>query len=263
MEKLPHTLSPKTPRHAWRWWALAAAGAAVLAVAGCTVWRLGEARALARASEPFQQRPDAPALALLVVGDSTAVGTGATHPAASLAGLLGTAYPRLRIDNHARDGARFNEVPAQLARAAAGGDKRWDVILICAGGNDVIRGTDEVELAQAIQRSFEQALKLLKPGGKVVTQPAGNVGNAPFFLPPVSSLMSRRARSLHTSVRTAAQAQGVAVVNLYKDAEADPFAQRKELNASDGLHPSDAGYQVWRDELLAQTDLAQRLSAAR
>jgi len=44
--------------------------------------------------------------------------------------------------------------------------------------------------------------------------------------------------------------------------DADPFVQRPEMNADDGLHPSDAGYRVWRDELLAQTDLAERLAPA-
>jgi lysophospholipase L1-like esterase len=34
------------------------------------------------------------------------------------------------------------------------------------------------------------------------------------------------------------------------------------LNAMDGLHPSDAGYRVWFNELMAQAVLAERLSAA-
>ena len=36
-----------------------------------------------------------------------------------------------------------------------------------------------------------------------------------------------------------------------------------ELNARDGLHPSDAGYRVWFDQLMAQADLAGPLAAAR
>jgi len=247
-------------RVAWRL-ALAASVAALATLAGCTVSRLGEARALARASTAFQQEPAAPMLRLLVVGDSTGVGTGATQPAASVAGLLGTAYPRLLVHNQAADGARFDAVPAQLA--AAPGNQGYDVVLIQAGGNDVIRGTDVAALAQVLDRSFSAAKARLRPGGVAIVQPAGNVGNAAFFLPPLSQLMSQRARELHAAARSAAARHGLVYVNLYQEAAQDPFVQRPELHAADGLHPSDAGYRVWRDELLAQTDLATRLAPAR
>ena len=96
-----------------------------------------------------------------------------------------------------------------------------------------------------------------------IVQPAGNVGNAAFFLPPLSQLMSQRARELHSAVRSVAARHGVVFVNLYQEAAPDPFVQRPGLHASDGLHPSDAGYRIWHDELLAQTDLATRLAPAR
>jgi lysophospholipase L1-like esterase len=236
-------------------------GTCALLATGCAVWRLGEARALTRASEPFEQHPSGAALRLLVVGDSTAVGTGASTPAHSVAGLLGTRYRSLWIDNRARDGAKFEEVPIQLS--ADGHTAGYDVVLICAGGNDMMRGTSMDALAASLERSFILANRQLKAGGVVLVQPAGNVGNAPFFFPPVSGLMSGRSRQFHTAVQAAAARHGVRYVGLYKEKAQDPFAQRKDLHASDGLHPSDAGYRVWYDELLAQTDLAQRLIAAR
>lgn len=242
---------------------LAAVGATVLTATGCTVWRLGEARALARASEPFQQQPSAPALHLLVVGDSTGVGTGATVPAHSLAGLLGSAYPRLRIVNRSRDGARFAEMPAQLAQAAGQPPGGWDLILVSAGGNDVMRGTDHAALAAAIDRSLAEAHARLAPGGLLMVQPPGNVGHAPFFFPPVSVWMNRRSADLHAAVRMAADRHGAVMVTMARSRDADPFVLHPELNARDGLHPSDAGYRVWRDELLAQSGAAARLEAAR
>jgi lysophospholipase L1-like esterase len=235
-------------------------GVCAALVTGCAFWRLGEARALTSASEAFEQHPSNATLRLLVVGDSTAVGTGASSPAGSVAGLLGSRFPRLWVDNRARDGARFDEVPAQLR--AANNTPGYDVVLICAGGNDVMRDTDIHALTSSVQSSFVAAKGALKPGGLVLVQPAGNVGNAPFFWPPVSSLMSRRSRIFHTMVQAAAEQHGVRYVRLYKDKAQDPFVQRNDLHASDGLHPNDAGYAVWRDELLAQSDLTQRLAAA-
>lgn len=248
----------------WSWYAvLAVSGASLLLLAGCTVWRLGEARALARASEPFQQRPVAAALHLLVVGDSTGVGTGASHPGRSVAGLLGAAHPQLAVHNRARDGARFDEVPGQLAARPGDPAAGFDLIIINAGGNDVIRGTGPEALARALDRAFAAAQARLAPGGLALVQPPGMVGHAPFFLPPVSTLMNQRAAALHAQARAAAARHGLGYVDMARPRAEDPFVQRPELNASDGLHPSDAGYRLWHGELLAQSDLASRLSAAR
>lgn len=240
-------------------WSLLLAGVVVLAlllVSGCTVWRIGQASDLAKRSEPLQHTPANPALRLLIVGDSTAVGTGASSPQTSLGGLLARDYPRLRIDNRAADGAKFDDVVTQLS----GDSDRYDLVLIQAGGNDVIR----LRNMDAVRADVERALTLAKArAGRVIVMPAGNVGNAPFFYPPLSWWMSSRARSLHALVRDAAQRHGAAYVNLYKDKANDPFAQQLELNAADGLHPSDAGYRVWFTELMNQAALAPVLEPAR
>jgi lysophospholipase L1-like esterase len=234
-----------------------AVAAALLLSAGCAATRLHESVQLARQSEPLQRPLARPSARLLIVGDSTAVGTGASAPEASLAGLLAQAYPGLLIENRGRDGATFAEVPQQLE---AGGSARFDAVLVLAGGNDVIRlrGLDTLpdHLARITTLARARA-------DTVVLMPAGNVGNAPFFFPPLSWWMSSRSRALHDQVREAAAQQGAAYVNLYKDKRDDPFAQQKSLNARDGLHPSDAGYRLWFKELLAQSPLGQRLAAAR
>ena len=228
----------------------------MLATSGCAAWRIGKASELAQRSEPLQQVPADPALRLLIVGDSTGVGTGASAPQASLAGLLAQTYPRLQIDNRARDGATFADVIGQLDAVTA----RYDLVLVQAGGNDVIR----LRKLEDVRADVDRVMSLAHArGGRVVVMPAGNVGNAPFFFPPVSWLMTSRARSLHGFVREAAARHQAAYVNLFKDKADDPFAQRRELNAADGLHPSDAGYRVWFDELMAQGRLATVLEPAK
>ena len=230
-------------------------GLVVLSTAGCAASRLWRAAELARASTPLQAVPPSAALRLLVVGDSTAVGTGASSGQTSLAGLLAQSYPNLLIDNRAQDGARFDGVVEQLS---AGG--RFDFVLIMAGGNDVMRFRN----ADATRADIDRAATLAQGlAPRVAFLPAGNVGNAPFFFPPVSWLMTSRARELHAAVQAAAARTGAAYVNLFKPPEDDPFVQRPGLHAADGLHPSDAGYRVWRDELLAQTGWENELTAAR
>ena len=231
-----------------------AAAAVVLVTSGCAAWRIGQAADLARQSTPFQQNPVNPKLSLLIVGDSTGVGTGASAPGNSLAGLLGSAYPGLRIDNRARDGATFADVLRQFE-----GTRRFDLVLVQAGGNDVIRLHPDEDMRADIDRVTALARER---SDRVVLMPAGNVGNAPFFFAPVSQLMTKRARRLHGFVREAAERHGAVVVNLFKEKADDPFVQTPGLHAVDGLHPSDAGYRLWRDELLAQSGWAAVLAGA-
>lgn len=243
--------------------ALAAAAALVL-VPGAR--RLATAAELARASEPYRQAPADPALRLLIVGDSTAVGTGASSPEASLAGRIGRAHPRLHIDNLARDGATFADVRSQLGAAGADGPAgeagrpRYDLVLVQAGGNDVIRLRDLDVVRRDVAAALAQA-RALSP--QVIVMPAGNVGNAPFFFAPLSWWMTARSRVLHRHVREAAAAAGTVYVDLFHEAGDDPFVQRPGLHAADGLHPSDAGYAEWLDALERQAGLSARLAASR
>jgi lysophospholipase L1-like esterase len=219
-----------------------------------TGWRLHQSVGLTRQSTSLQRWLTQPSLRLLIVGDSTAVGTGATAPGASLAGLLAEHFPRLQIENRSHDGAMFSELPAQL-----GTDQRWDMVLVMAGGNDVVRLRGLAALQADVECVTERARQR---ADLVVLMPAGNVGNAPFFWAPLSWLMTWRSRQLHTFASQAARRHGAVFVNLFREPAADPFVQRPELNAADGLHPSDAGYRVWWHELMVQAALPQRLALA-
>jgi lysophospholipase L1-like esterase len=194
-------------------------------------------------------------LRLLIVGDSTAVGTGASAPQHSLAGLIARAHPRLQIDNRARDGATFADLPAQLA-----GDAHYALVLVQAGGNDVIRLRNLDRVRQDIDRTLALAHAR---ADQVLLMPAGNVGNAAFFFPPLSWWMTQRSRTLHDHLRAAAAHSGATYIDLFKERQDDPFVQCKGLTAADGLHPSDAGYALWLEELRRQASLDSRLAAGR
>ncbi len=236
--------------------------AVVASAAGCTVWRLQQAALLAAQSEPFEQQGAEPSAGragrLLIVGDSTAVGTGASSPLASVAGLIGRDHPSLEVVNRARDGARFAEMARQLESE---GPAEFDVILVLGGGNDVIRLTSHARMARDVRQALLAARRLAPV---VLVMPMGNVGNAPFFWTPWSWLMTRRSRDLHALVRTEAGRTGALYVNVFAERASDPFAQAPErFHAADGLHPSDAGYALWYAELNRQASLDARLKALR
>lgn len=225
---------------------------ALTVVTGQAAWRIKQSAALARQSEPLQALPDAPLKSMLIVGDSTGVGTGASSPAHSVAGLIARDHPQWRIVNRSEDGARFADIALQLQ-----GDERFDAVLVMGGGNDVIRLTRHDALAQSIATTVQLAKG---KSNVVLIQPPGNVGNAPFFFPPLSWLMTRRSKSLHRLVREVAAEYGAVYINLYQDRADDPFAQQPdEFNARDGLHPSDTGYRLWYDALITQGALSHPL----
>jgi len=218
-------------------------------LAGCAAWKIGTAKRLAEESKPFETNPVAATRSLLVIGDSTAAGTGASAPGRSVPGLLAAGDAQLRVVNRAADGARYKDFASQLEATR----ERFDTVLVLGGGNDVIRFTDEESLRADVQRVATLARER---GARVILMPPGNVGNAPFFYRPYAWLMERNARKLHGLVREAAGRTGATYVNLYRDRDHDPFAQRpRELHAADGLHPSDAGYALWAEELRRQSPL--------
>ncbi len=242
----------------WSWRALAGLSAlsalALLAASGRMAWRWRLAQTLVRQSQPFEHQPPQAALRLLMVGDSTGVGTGATSPAATVTGQIARHHPHVQIVNRAQIGARFADIVRQLQSVAG---ERFDVILIFGGGNDVIRWTD----LEALRGDLAHALQLANAQAHhVVLMPAGNMGNVPFFFPPWSWLMTRRSRQLHALIRQHAAAGEVIYVDGFRDRREDPFALQAELNAIDGLHPSDAGYRLWFSELQRQADLAAKLA---
>lgn len=224
---------------------------------GCTVWRMRQAVVLASQSEPFEQQGGAPFAAagrLLVVGDSTAVGTGASSPLSSVAGLIGRDHPGLSVTNRARDGARLADIAEQLT-----GAERFDVVLVLGGGNDVIRLTRHDGLRDGLRRTLAAAGHMAPV---VIYMPSGNVGNAPFFFSPVSWLMTRRSLDLHAIARTETAQSGAIYVNVFAERQADPFAQNPQrFHAADGLHPSDAGYVLWYEALNRQAKLGERLKS--
>lgn len=238
-----------------RWVGLAAA-IGMLALTGCAAARLQASRALADAAVPYQASPAAPAFRLLVVGDSTALGTGASTPAASLPGWIGRHHPDWEIRNLGVNGARWADLPGQLAVAGSG----YDAVLVMAGGNDVIRFTARGLLDQQVRQTLAQARR---HADRVVVMPPGNVGHAPFFLPPLSWWMGVRSQALHAVVQAAAAEQGAAYVRLLRPRDEDPFvADAGRLHAADGLHPSDAGYGLWYEILAQQSAGAMPLRPA-
>jgi len=120
--------------------------AGVLLACGLIGLRISEALTGAQDSEAFQQLQSLAAARVLVVGDDAGVGTGVALSSASVAGQLAQRYPCISIVNRARDGATVRDVAAQIDGT---GDTYFDLLLVLAGANDVLRFVSDEATARA------------------------------------------------------------------------------------------------------------------
>lgn len=225
--------------------------AAFLAVA------LVRGSALAKQSKAFQKDLTAARKRLLVVGDSTGVGTGAERPRDSVAGRLAEILPDVEIVNLARDGARTAELLDQLDKASG---TPFDAILIQTGGNDILRITSLRRL-RASTRALLQAAK--KRAGCVVMMSTGDVGAAPAFPWPVDAFYSLRTRKVRGLFLELASRAGIDYVDLYDPGADNPFHANPDMHyARDGLHPSAAGYGLWFEKLKTDSSVVAALSGS-
>lgn len=225
--------------------AAATAGYAALHLRRSAKLAAGGGRTFSREARPEGAR-------LLVVGDSRAAGIGASAPECSLPGLLARANPSLTVVNRAFEAADFAATAAQLE-----GGERFDAVLVMVGANDVLRPSSGTGLREAVD---EVARRARRTADLVVFLPPGNLGSLRFLLPPWNWWARWRSRRLEALIAEAAQARGALCVSLFRDARDDPFARHpKPLHAADGLHPNDAGYELWQRELETQVQLSARL----
>lgn len=223
-----------------RWmptWRLAACATGLLVLR--QAWLLAVATRSAGRPVSFEARPRHRVARVLVVGDSTGLGMGAPFPAHSLPGLLAAEFSGLEVVNRCLSGARVGEVAAQVP-APTGRDAPFDLALVLAGGNDVLRPTG----ARQLRREAEELLLELKGAAKrVVWMGCANLGAAPAILPPLSWWLGFRTRRTMRSIAEVARRQGVEFIDFCDKRHADHFASAPGTYfAADGVHPSGAAY---------------------
>lgn len=176
-----------------------------------------------------------------MVGDSTGVGTGVVAAECSLPGLLAAEYRRLEIVNDCRSGARVRDTIAQ-AEAVAGDGERFDVALVLAGGNDVLRMTATSTLKNDASRLLH-ALK--RAADRVVWIGCADIGIAPAVLPPISWWLSWRTHKTMRQLRRVAQRHGADFIDFCDEDHTSRFASDPDTYfAADGVHPSDAAHRT-------------------
>jgi lysophospholipase L1-like esterase len=198
---------------------------------------------LVRAAIPYTKQAAFPGKALLVLGDSTAVGVGA-QPEESVAALFGEYIGASVVENRSVSGARARDLAGQWAGKELA---RYDIVLIHAGANDIIWSADNEKTLETIG----SAIRDIAPhAGAIYVLTAGDVGAATIFPWPLNWYYHKRTLDYHAKAGEYLARNGATYVNLYTPTIIDPFVLEPETYlAADGLHPSAAGYKLWFDAL--------------
>lgn len=192
---------------------------------------------------------------ILVLGDSTGFGVGASKAEDTIAGLLSKSTNATYVENLSVSGAQIKDLETQLnnRRLKDTDQDSYDIILIQIGGNDIIR-FHSVSDQKLI---YENLLKKLPAYKKLISISVGDVGDTtlfPFFIRPLHSMLSAK---YHQMFEGALEEQSLTnpnsfYINLsYTDKTNNPFLLYPEINLSaDGLHPSSAGYKLWFEKIV-------------
>jgi lysophospholipase L1-like esterase len=179
---------------------------------------------------------------ILVIGDSTGYGTGASQSSESIAGRLGADFPAYSITNNSVNGRKIagaREVAAGLLE-----NTQYDLVVLQIGANDLIAGSDPGAVAAELQQLIEQVIPHTR---KIVVLTSGNIGATPVFGGEQAQQLEDASRLFDWHMTTLGQTyDDMVFVSLFDEPADDPFVQKPDIyTAIDGLHPTSVGYGIW------------------
>lgn len=185
-------------------------------------------------SKPFERNAGLPNI--LVYGDSTALGVGASSPDKSLIGLLGQYYKTASIKNHASLGLSISKIIHSFDKTAPS-----DLIVIGCGGVDVLY----LKSMQSIRRDIKNLLGIATKNGKrvVIITPL-NIGLSkafPWFLRNFYKARSVKVGKIFQN--ECSLYKNVSLSNNLSVSAKDVKLILEKMISKDKLHPSDFGYQ--------------------
>jgi lysophospholipase L1-like esterase len=180
---------------------------------------------------------------ILVLGDSTGYGTGASKPEDSIAGLIARDFPGYSIENNSVNGRTIGEL-VEVAREVEG---QYLLILLQIGGNDILQqrsvGDVERELRVLVQ-------ELNSHTDNLVMMSSGNVGGAAAFSGEEADQYTALTREFRQMFLRVSGETELRYVDLFLEPENDVISNNPDTYlAADGLHPSSAGYALWYESL--------------
>lgn len=178
---------------------------------------------------------------ILILGDSTAVGTGAQSPEYTIAGRFAADFPFSDIINLGVNGSRASGMLQQLKEVEG---ETFDLVVILSGGNDVLVLNTESGLKRTLTSVLEITNKMSNHQTVVLFYGTnGTTASLPSIFQP---FFTRKFRKIEKGFEQACKNQDVPFIELFSNVEINPFKEDPRVYFSpDGIHPSDLGYQMW------------------
>lgn len=198
----------------------------------------------ARKAVPFTRYCENPTTKVLVIGDSTALGTGVTDPKHSIPGRLCSEFPNLFVENYAKNGLRTFELLELMNTLPS---NHYDIIMIHIGGMDVMQFKNIEKTGERLKKILIRAQEIASKGVILVSIP--NVTLAPMLWFPVSFLYEHRMKKARDIFKKIALEQRVSYVDLYHETS-DPLIKEGVAHyAIDKIHPNNTGYGLWYERI--------------
>ena len=124
-------------------------------------------------------------------------------------------------------------------------DIRPMLVTISIGANDLLRGVSEDEFSI----NYEKILIHLKDAGApIVITNIPDIASAPLLAKFTQLSIRSRVESFNACIEQAAKHHNVYFIDLYGKSQG-MIQSHPDFFSSDGLHPSDTGYQFWAEAM--------------
>lgn len=199
---------------------------------------------------------DGPVLRVVALGDSTLTGPGLAGPEeiwlrVALADLA-LPYP-VDLVSLAVGGSRLAQVRAAADHAL---ELEPDVVVVAAGSNDAIHGTNVRAFADGLD---ELITTLLQGTSAIGVGNVGDLGNVVRVPQPLSSVLRQRSISISRRIEQVVGRHDRAI--LLDVTASDVGFRDRGVFGEDLFHPNRTGHQLWADA--ARPGLARLLAEAR
>lgn len=180
---------------------------------------------------------------ILMLGDSTASGVGASNPSTTLGATIAIGVAAItgrpvEVHNVSRSGATSLNLPAQVFTGLREAPQ-VEVAVIMIGSNDV---KDRVEGATSVRHLAESVATLNEAGVQVVVGTCPDLGTIRSVPQPLRALGQRWSRDLAAAQTVAVVEAGGRTVSIGDLIGPDFRESPAELFSADRFHPSSAGY---------------------
>lgn len=188
-------------------------------------------------------------LAVTILGDSTAVGTGASDYAKTYHYQFLERHKdkySFNVENKGVVGSRTADLARQIESIG-----HSDLVIISIGGNDVTHGTKWPRVEQDLAAALDVVSHKAK---RVVLLTPGDLGDVLIVPYPLRKYWATKSPQLSALAARVANDKKITHIDIYALGGSQFRDEPYVYYASDRFHPSDAGYKLWADALDAKVN---------